>query len=75
MSLEKVKILDDKWKDQVKRLLSLRKTHSGIDKDSIDFEDIWSDEYIDKYFDPNEPYFLWGYVDKDELLCIGGVYK
>ena len=75
MSLEKVRILDDKWKGPVKRLLSLRKTHSGISKDFIDFDDIWSDEYIDKYFDPNEPYFLWGYVDNDELLCICGVYK
>ena len=90
MSMEKVKILDDKWKDQVKRLLSIRDTHSGIVKninasighsdsstykDTIDFEDIWSDEYIDKYFDPNEPYFIWGYVDNDELLCMCGVYK
>lgn len=75
MSLEKVKILTKDWKPEVKRLLSLRKTHSGIDKDSIDFDDIWSDEYIDKYFDPDEPYFLWGYVDNLELLCICGVYK
>ena len=74
MSLEKVRILDERWKGPVKRLLSLRKTHSGIHKDYINFDSIWSDEYIDKYFDPNEPYFLWGYVENEKLLCMCGVY-
>tara|TARA_B100001287_G_C22656350_1_gene517917 strand:+ start:683 stop:1291 length:609 start_codon:yes stop_codon:yes gene_type:complete len=75
MSLEKVKILDENWKEPVKRLLKLRDTHSGMSKDSIDFDGIWNDEYINKYFDPNEPYFLWGYIDDGKLISICGVYK
>ena len=67
MSLEKVKILDDSWKEPVKELLKLRDTHSGMSKESIDFDNIWSDEYLNKYFDPNEPYFLWGYIDDGKL--------
>ena len=75
MSLEKVKILDESWKEPVKELLKLRDTHSGMKKDTIDFDSIWNDEYINKYFDPNEPYFLWGYIEDDKLLSICGVYK
>ena len=75
MSSEKVKILDESWKEPVKKLLKLRDTHSGMKKDTIDFDSIWNDEYINKYFDPNEPYFLWGYIEDDKLLSICGVYK
>ena len=75
MSSEKVKILDESWKEPVKELLKLRDTHSGMKKDTIAFDSIWNDEYLNKYFDPNEPYFLWGYIEDDKLISMCGVYK